>query len=154
MQKRGKLNRSYRKRYVVLGELPDHKGFEMLYFGSLKAANDYFNGDENIEPYGIIALDTIRNVSEEEQKLVIKLHECDHGRIWDFKAASEEDFESWRESIHAAVSYNKRQRLRTFTSGRKKLDLQAFRRAVGAVFGLLVAQDIICLLYTSPSPRD
>ena len=31
----------------------------------------------------------------------------------------------------------------TFATRRKKLDLQAFRRAVGAVFGLLIAQDII-----------
>ena len=51
MQKKGKLNRSYRKRYVVLGDLPDDKGFEMLYFGSSKAASDYFNGDGNVEPY-------------------------------------------------------------------------------------------------------
>ena len=143
MQKRGKLNRSYRKRYVVLGELPDHKSFEMLYFGSTKAVNDYFNGDENVEPCGIIALNTITHVSKEQQKLVIKLHECDHGRIWDFKATSKEDFESWCESIHAAVSGNKRQHFHTFATRRKKLDLQAFRRAVGAVFGLLIAQDII-----------
>ena len=148
LQKRGKLNRSYRKRYVVLGELPDHKGFEMLYFGSSKAANDYFNGDENVEPYGIIALNTITHVSKEEQKLVssstsVTMVGSGTSRPRQKRSLSR-GANRFMQPYRAAT---KRQLASEKTSTRlpqaKKMDLQAFRRAVGAVFGLLVAQDII-----------
>ena len=149
--KRGAVNRNWQKRYIVVGEMPGERGHQLLYFGTRSKAAAFLAGGEAAEAKGSINLSSnICRVTTAEKNLSFHLEE--KGRTWSFAAHSHSEFKSWCGVLQSILRSSIEQR---WSLGQwHKMNLQAFRKAAGAIFGLLLDEEIIDRVFRDLSAKN
>jgi hypothetical protein len=149
--KRGAVNRSWQKRYIVVGEMPGLRGHQLLYFGTQRKAAAFLAGGESAEAKGSITLSSnIRRITSSEETHSFHLEE--EGRTWSFAAHSRSEFKSWCGVLQSILRASSDPRWSL--SQRHKMNLQAFRKAAGAMFGLLLDKPIIDAVFRDLSAMN